>query len=229
MPAKNDRSRHADTRRPLVRCEIAPQIPEPPGCRAERAAFRPQASRQRNIRPQKIASDCRRSGGIRFVRLVAERFVRPVLPRTAESGAAAGRGTHHPELLRIARLLHAVVVPDVARTLLAEMAQVVGELHHVVTADHAVGGILRPSRSGRPYESPVLVQQVVDAHHDFAAPVAEDFFADIDVAQHVGVVVTVREADVLRVGGTGREGESERQHELHVPLGAPCRCRSTRR
>ena len=38
---------------------------------------------------------------------------------------------------------------NVLRTLLAEAAQVVGELHHVITADHAVGRILRPSRTRR--------------------------------------------------------------------------------
>ena len=123
-----------------------------------------------------------------------------------------------PHAARSRRLCHAVVILDVFRPLLAEPAQVVGELHHIVAADHAVGRILRPPRARRTGEGLVLVEDVVHADHDLAALVLEDLFADPGVAQQVGIVVIVRKTDVLRIGHAAREGKAQREDELHVAL-----------
>ena len=114
--------------------------------------------------------------------------------------------------------LDTVVILYIARTLLAETAQVVVELHHIVAADDAVGRVLRVARTRRAREGPVLVEEVVDADHHFAALVPEDLLAQPDVAQEVILRVIVREADILRVGRARREGEAQREDHLQVAL-----------
>ena len=116
---------------------------------------------------------------------------------TSRGRTTGTAGTH--AALAAGLLLHAVIF-EVARTFLAEAAQVVGELHHVVTSDDAVGGILRIARTRRARESPVLVEKVVDADHHLAALVPEDLFAQPCVAEQVIFRVIVRETDILRVG-----------------------------
>ena len=115
-------------------------------------------------------------------------------------------------------MLHAVVILDIRGAFLAEAAQIVGKLHHIIAADHAVRGVLRPSRTRRAGECLVLIEHVVHADHDLAASVAEDFLADVNVAERVVAVVIVRKADILRVGRTRRKREAEREDHLQIPL-----------
>ena len=115
-------------------------------------------------------------------------------------------------------MLHAVVILDIRGAFFAEAAQIVGKLHHIIAADHAVRGVLRPSRTRRAGECLVLIEHVVHADHDLAAPVAEDFLADVNVAERVVAVVIVRKADILRVGRTRRKREAEREDHLQIPL-----------
>lgn len=81
-------------------------------------------------------------------------------------------------------LLRAFVIAHVARTLLAETAQVVGELHHVVASHRKVRRVLRVTRARRAREGRAgAVEEVVHAEDDFAALVFEDLLADAETQE----------------------------------------------
>ena len=109
-----------------------------------------------------------------------------------------------------------IVVDDILRAVLAEVAYVVVELDAEVTAHDAVPCILRISRSGGAGERGILVEDVVHAYEDLAQLVTEDLLAYVGVAEEVLLVVVVRETDVLVIRCAGREGEAARKYELQI-------------
>ena len=118
---------------------------------------------------------------------------------------------------RTARLAIAVV-RHLGRTLLAEVTEVVYELHAEIAANTAVPSILSITRTGRTCERCVLVEDVVYTHLNLSALVLEDLAAEIYVAQYVILIILVGETEVLNVRYSRCEGQSLEECPLYVTI-----------
>ena len=83
-----------------------------------------------------------------------------------------------------ARAIHTVVILDVRRALLAEVAQVVNELNGIVATDHVVPAVLGVTRACRARECAILVEQVVHTDLNLASLILEYLLAEEEVAEH---------------------------------------------
>ena len=128
---------------------------------------------------------------------------------TAKSaGTACGRtaSTGASEAAATATIAAHLVVVDILRTLLAEGADVIGELNREVTADHAIPSILRETRACRAREGFVLAQDVVHTYEQLAELALEELLTDVGIHEGEVLIVVVGVTDVLNVACRCGEG-----------------------
>ena len=95
--------------------------------------------------------------------------------------------------------VHTLILRDILRSVLAEVAEVVVKLHCEVASHNAVPRILRIATTYGTRKGRILIQEVVNADKHLALTILKELLAEVDVTQQVVFVVVVRKAYILVV------------------------------
>ena len=129
---------------------------------------------------------------------------------------AASRGTTI-NAYRASRLL-VVVVRHLGRALLAEVAEVIYELHREVTTDTAVPRILCISRACRANKCCILVEDVVYTNLYLTSLILEYLATEVEVAQNIVLVIFVCEAEILHIRYCCGQGQTLQEYPLQASI-----------
>ena len=113
-----------------------------------------------------------------------------------------------------ALLRHTLVVVDICRALLTEVAEVVVELNGEVATYNAVPCILCITATHAACEGCILVEKVVHTDENLALLVLEELLTKVEVTDEVVLIVVVCKADILVVVNRCGDGEALPEYPL---------------
>ena len=90
--------------------------------------------------------------------------------------------------------IHTLIVGDIARSVLSEMAQIVDKLNHNIAAYCAIQGITSKTRACRATESRILIEDIIHANQHLASTIFEHLLAKVEITKQEVLVVVVRKA-----------------------------------